>query len=106
MATGFTSWKLAKGLYIMPLLFAYTELISGTWTDRIVIFAFTLFGLFALTVAFTGYLFRSIHPLPRIVLLLSAIAIFWPGPLLLNFTGVSVLFGVGLLNKKNPLTAV
>ena len=29
MATGFQSWKIAKGLYIVPLMFAYTPLISG-----------------------------------------------------------------------------
>jgi len=29
MRTGFTAWKIAKGLYIVPLLFAYSPLISG-----------------------------------------------------------------------------
>ncbi len=29
MRTGLESWKLAKGLYIMPILFAYTDLIDG-----------------------------------------------------------------------------
>ncbi|MGD8498269.1 MAG: TRAP transporter fused permease subunit, partial [Chromatiales bacterium] len=33
MATGFTAWKLAKGLYIVPLLFAYTPFLSGDWGD-------------------------------------------------------------------------
>ena len=27
METGITSWKLAKGLYIIPLLFAYTPIL-------------------------------------------------------------------------------
>ena len=31
MATGLCSWKIAKGLYIVPLLFAYTPLIGGSW---------------------------------------------------------------------------
>jgi len=30
MRTGLTAWKLAKGLYLVPLLFAYTHLIGGT----------------------------------------------------------------------------
>src|SRR5690606_38898667 len=34
MATGLTSWKLAKGLYLVPLLFAYSPLISGSWPER------------------------------------------------------------------------
>nr|MCS5578976.1 TRAP transporter fused permease subunit [Gammaproteobacteria bacterium] len=29
MATGLTSWKVAKGLYLVPVLFAYSPLISG-----------------------------------------------------------------------------
>jgi len=102
MATGFTSWKLAKGLYIMPLLFAYTGLISGSWTDRIVISSFALFGMFAFTVAFTGYMFTSLSVLARVFLFLSAIAIFLPGSLWLNFLGVCVLFGIGIYNKKAP----
>jgi TRAP transporter 4TM/12TM fusion protein len=106
MATGFTSWKLAKGLYIMPLLFAYTGLISGTWTDRIVISSFALVGLFAFTVAFTGYMFGSLHILIRVFLFFCAIAIFWPGALWLNCLGVCVLFGIGIYNKKALQLAV
>jgi len=106
MATGFTSWKLAKGLYIMPLLFAYTGLISGSWTDRIVISFFALVGLFAFTVAFTGYMFGSLSVLARIFLFLCAIAIFWPGSLWLNCLGVCVLFGIGIYNKKALKSAV
>jgi len=102
MATGFTSWKLAKGLYIMPILFAYTGLINGSWTDRIVISSFALIGLFAFTVAFTGYMFGSLNVLARIFLFLCAIAIFWPGSLWLNCLGVCVLSGIGIYNKKAP----
>jgi TRAP transporter 4TM/12TM fusion protein len=100
MATGFTSWKLAKGLYIMPLLFAYTGLISGSWADRIVISSFALVGLFAFSVAFTGYMFKPLNVLIRIFLFLCAIVIFWPGALWLNCLGVSFLFGIGVYNKR------
>jgi TRAP transporter 4TM/12TM fusion protein len=106
MATGLTSWKLAKGLYIMPLLFAYTGLISGTWIDRIVISAFALIGLFAFTVAFTGFLFKTLNILIRISLFLSAIAIFWPGIFWLNCLGVGILIGIGIMNRKEAKTAV
>jgi TRAP transporter 4TM/12TM fusion protein len=105
MATGFTSWKLAKGLYIMPLLFAYTGLISGTWTDRIVISAFALVGLFVLTLVFTGYLFGSLSVLARVFLFLCAIAIFWPGLFWLNCVGVCILFGIMIFHKKSVVGA-
>jgi TRAP-type uncharacterized transport system fused permease subunit len=100
MATGFTSWKLAKGLYIMPLLFAYTGLVSGVWTDRIVISAFALVGLFALTVSFMGYLSGPLNILTRISLFLCAIAIFWPAGLWLNCLGVVILLGIFLYHRR------
>jgi TRAP-type uncharacterized transport system fused permease subunit len=100
MATGFTSWKLAKGLYIMPLLFAYTGLISGSWTDRIVISAFAIVGLFAFTISFTGYMFGPLNNWVRILLFLCAVAIFWPGALWLNCLGVFWLFVTGVVNRK------
>jgi TRAP-type uncharacterized transport system fused permease subunit len=31
MKTGFAAWKVAKGLYLVPLLFAYTPFLSGDW---------------------------------------------------------------------------
>jgi TRAP transporter 4TM/12TM fusion protein len=106
MSTGFTSWKLAKGLYIMPLLFAYTGLISGSWTERIVISSFALVGLYAITVSFTGYMFKPINVSIRISLFLCAITIFWPGSLWLNCLGVCVLIGIGIYNKKSALVDV
>ncbi|MEM6667550.1 MAG: TRAP transporter fused permease subunit, partial [Pseudomonadota bacterium] len=47
MATGVTSWKVAKGLYIVPLLFAYTPLIGAPLHEALMICAFALFGLYA-----------------------------------------------------------
>ncbi len=61
MRTGFESWKLAKGLYVMPLLFAYTDLIEGSLIDKLDILLFGLFGLFAFASVFTGYFFGRIN---------------------------------------------
>jgi TRAP transporter 4TM/12TM fusion protein len=100
MATGFTSWKLAKGLYIMPLLFAYTGLINGGWSERVLISAFALVGLFAFAAAFAGYIFSALNVFVRILLFLCAVAILWPGTLWLNVLGVLVLCGIGIYNKR------
>ena len=35
MATGLTAWRVAKGIYIVPLLFAYTPILSGDWIAAI-----------------------------------------------------------------------
>ena len=42
MATGLNAWKIAKGLYVMPLLFAYTPLVSGSLDQALLVFAFAL----------------------------------------------------------------
>jgi TRAP-type uncharacterized transport system fused permease subunit len=101
MATGLTSWKLAKGLYLLPMLFAYTGLISGGWGERLQVSAFALAGLLAFTVVFTGYLFRPV-PLPfRLLSLASAAALFWPRSLHVNLLGLAILIIVAALNLKS-----
>lgn len=35
MQSGFQAWRLAKSLYLIPLLFAYTPLIDGSWPYRL-----------------------------------------------------------------------
>lgn len=56
MATGVTSWKIAKALYIVPLLFAYTPFIGGPWPEVLTIFAFALVGLYASAGVMQGHL--------------------------------------------------
>ena len=91
MATGVSSWKLAKGLYIMPLLFAYTGLISGGWSERLMVFTFAMAGFFAFAAFFTGYLFRPLSFVMRAITLGCVIALFWPGFILINIAGLLIL---------------
>lgn len=46
MRTGFTAWKIAKGLYLVPVLIAYTQLIS--W-DVATVVTIGIFAILALT---------------------------------------------------------
>lgn len=66
MKTGFMSWKLGKGLYIMPFLFAYSPLITGSWYERFEVFSFALFGLIAFAVTVEGFWDRKLPFLERI----------------------------------------
>jgi len=85
--TGFTAWKLAKGLYIMPLLFAYTPFLYGDSLLVAQIFVFTLIGLYAFAAAFQGHL-ETDHGWPLRLLLGSvAIALLWPGAEYLHWGG-------------------
>jgi len=78
MSTGLQSWKVAKGLYIIPLLFAYTPLIGGSWYEILSIFVFALFGLYAFTCAMQGHMENSVSWPFRFVLLIFAFFLLKP----------------------------
>ncbi len=99
MATGLVAWKLAKGLYIMPLLFAYTALIDGSLPEQLEIFAFGILGLFLFATAMTGYLIHELHFIFRVVLICVAFTLFSP-LLWVKLTAVGVFGMICLFNKK------
>ena len=99
MKTGLTSWNLAKALYILPVLFAYSELIDGTWLQRLGISGFALLGLFSLAVSFTGHMIRPLSWMRRSGFFLCALALFWPGLLIVKGAAILVL-GILLLEMK------
>jgi len=78
MATGFAAFRLCKALYIIPLLFAFTPLLSGDWTERIMVFIPATVGLHALSAAMTGVLERRIGLSGRLVAAGFGILLLWP----------------------------
>lgn len=60
METGLAAWKLAKGLYLIPLLFIYQPLITGSGMEPLLTALMALPALAALAAALHGH-FR--HPL-------------------------------------------
>jgi len=88
LRTGFTAWKLAKGLYIMPLLFAYTPFLYGDWFVAMEIFFFSMIGLYVFAAAFQGHL-ETDHSLPlRLLLGTIALMLLWPNATLLHWLGL------------------
>ena len=61
MATGVQSWKLAKGLYIVPVLFAYTPILSGDWGAAFTVFVFAVVGIYALAAGMQGCMERRLN---------------------------------------------
>jgi TRAP transporter 4TM/12TM fusion protein len=84
MRTAFTSWKLAKGLYIIPLVMAYRPLLGmGANYELLhweVIFTMvtTTLGLVAFAAAIERYLFRPATWLETSLLLCGAGGLLWP----------------------------
>jgi TRAP transporter 4TM/12TM fusion protein len=104
MRTAFTSWKLAKGLYIIPIIMAYRpmlgigeEHILLHW-DVIFTFATTTLGLVAFAAALERYLFRKATWLETILLVIAAACLFWP-TLFVDTIGF-VLLGVVVLLQR------
>jgi TRAP transporter 4TM/12TM fusion protein len=91
MATGFTSLKLAKGLYIVPFLFAYTPFLGGNmWHDLQVAF-FAFFGIYAIAGALDGYLESAVSWPMRAVLFALGVMMMWPHRVDIHIAGL-VLF--------------
>ncbi len=78
MATGFDAWRIAKGLYIVPLLFAFTPLLGGTFWQVAEILLFAAIGLYALGGALQGFLETRILWVERVLLLAAGTAMLWP----------------------------
>ena len=101
MATGLTSWKLAKGLYLIPILFAYSPLISGTWPERLNEFAWSSLGLYALAGLLQWRLDKPLNPLSALMLLCSAGLLMWaPLTTIYHIAGAGLLFAVMFWQKR------
>ena len=104
MRTGFAAWKVAKGLYLVPLLFAYTPFLSGDWPQMLTIFAFAVFGLWAVAAGIEGYWENRMNLAERLLTLAAGAVLIWPAALAVNLAALAAssaaLFGWNL--RKTP----
>ena len=95
MRTGLTSWKIAKGLYLVPVLFAFTPLITGSWSERLTVFGFACLGLYALAGILQWHLESRLTAISGSLLLASAAMLLWtPFGVAVHAVGAAVLLGV------------
>jgi TRAP-type uncharacterized transport system fused permease subunit len=84
MRTAFTSWKLAKGLYIIPLVMAYRPLLgmgpgySLMHWEVIWTMVTTLLGLVAFAAAIERYFIRNATWPETVIFLAAAGGLLWP----------------------------
>lgn len=79
MKTGFKAWRLAKGLYLIPILFAYTPLLfTGSRLAAIGAALLGLLGLFAFTVTVEGFFLRKNRSFENILWGVSAFTLLLP----------------------------
>lgn len=84
MKTAFTSWKLAKGLYIIPIVMAYRPLLGMGdnyellhWEVMVTMITTTL-GLIAFASALERFFIRKATIIETLLFWLAAIGLFWP----------------------------
>ncbi len=100
MATGFESWKIAKGLYIVPLLFAYTPLVTGDFIEVAQIGFFALFGIYATNAMIQWHAEGPLKPLTVVLLIGGAVGAYWPLALLPNLLGAGAVVAAVILSKR------
>ncbi|MEX0708298.1 MAG: TRAP transporter fused permease subunit [Woeseia sp.] len=95
MPTGLTTWKLSKGLYLVPLLFVYSPLITGSWSERLQVFAWACLGLYALCGLLQWHLEKPLTLVTAPLLALSAGLLLW-APLHVGWhaAGAALLAGI------------
>ncbi|NCF51047.1 TRAP transporter fused permease subunit [Gammaproteobacteria bacterium] len=101
MRTGLTAWKIAKGLYLVPVLFAFTPLITGSWAERLSVFGFACFGLYALAGLLQWHLETRLTAVTAGLLICSAICLLWaPFGVLIHLLGAALLIGIIIWQRR------
>jgi TRAP transporter 4TM/12TM fusion protein len=72
MRTGVEAWKLGKGLYIVPILFAFSPLVAGSWPERFEVFFVGMAGIMMFTATVEGFWDRPMKLLERALFGVSA----------------------------------
>ncbi len=94
MATGLTAWKIAKGIYVVPLLFAYTPFLSGSLPEVLVIFVSGVIGIYCLTAAIQGHAETALPWPLRGVLVVAGIVLLWPLAVVWKLAAGAIFAGV------------
>ncbi|MEP3232788.1 MAG: TRAP transporter fused permease subunit [Hyphomicrobiales bacterium] len=105
MKTGFYSWKIAKGLYFVPLIIAYTPFLSGNWPEMIQIFFFSVFGLWALSAGIEGYWENKLNILLRLLVLGTGVTLLWPTSIWINLIALAAFAILFTWNIKGQKTS-
>lgn len=101
MRTAWESWLLARGLYIVPFLMAYTALIDGPVADAVPVVISAVIGIYVLSAGMSGYLRRRTSVWERWLLIGGGILLIAPG-LPTNLIGLAIGVAVWVLQKLRP----
>ena len=100
MSTGLMAWKVAKGLYIVPLLFAYTPFLAGDMATSVEIFLFGTVGIYALTAAIEGHAESRLAWPWRVMMAVAGVGLLWPLGLWWHAVGATAVIAVVVLTAR------
>ncbi|GAJ74727.1 LOW QUALITY PROTEIN: TRAP-type uncharacterized transport system, fused permease component [Vibrio sp. JCM 18905] len=101
MRTGLMAWKIAKGLYLVPLLIAYTGLVSWDVTSVITVGFFAIIGTYALIGAIEGYLEGPLNILTRLLLVVVGTLLVWHDiPMLVRVASCAVFVAIFIYSGR------
>lgn len=91
--TGVDSVKLASAGFIIPFIFAYNDvlLLNGTFSEIFISVITAVLGCFALSIAVSGWCFKPLGAISRILFLIGAIFLIIPSPFYWSIIGVIIL---------------
>ncbi len=99
LKTGMEAWKLAKGLYLIPLLFCYTPILfEGPLWLVIEAMVSGMIGLFSFAILSEGFFFRFASWPVRIAFGAVTVLMFWPG-YQTNGVGFALFVVLSLIQK-------
>ena len=99
MRTAFSSWKIAKGLYIIPIVMAYRPLLlNGSFWEVVLAIVSTTVGLIAFAACLERYYLQAANWTETGLLFVAAAGLFWPS-VWANLVG-AILFVVVVLSQK------
>ena len=102
MRTGFISLKLAKPLYVVPLLMAYTPiLINGPWDQVILVWVSAALGFICTSAALEGYFLRILTVFDRCLMGVAGVALFWNG-MWYKTTGLALMITSIVMQLMRP----
>lgn len=111
MRTAFTSWKLAKGLYIIPLVMAYRPMLGigpsyelFHWEVFVTMVTTTL-GLVAFAAAIERFLLRRCTWIETVLLWIATAGLLWPNDLVDAIGFVAFVAAIILQKRAKPALA-
>lgn len=101
--TGWTSFKYAKMLYVMPILFAFVPaiLLNDTVPNIIIAFVSCILGTIVFSGITQGYLIRRTTLVEWIIMIPTAILLYWP-TIITTVIGVAIAAGIMLIQSRRP----